>query len=130
MFSRLDLEERIKKLYEIDDITPMMKTQIDRFIRTDGMSYRDIARALAYFCVILGNKPELKFGIAIVPSVKEAANAYFDEKARQIKKQEADVARKKLKNDNNIIICKTVSTKRHKENKIDLSVITGEDTDE
>jgi len=128
MFSRLDLEEKIKEYFKIEEMTPLINHQIDKFIRTDGMDYKDIARALAYFCVIKGQSPEREMGIAIVPYIKDDATLYFDNLKKRIERQKKEVAeRQKKAMPDNVIVCNSIKKKRKIKSSIDLSKIGEEE---
>lgn len=70
--------------------SPMIISQVDKFVKQHGYSYKEIGRAVFYYFLIL-NRPFVKtYGIGIVPSVMQDANDYFEAKKREeenLKKQ-------------------------------------------
>ena len=85
-FTRLDLENKIKELFDMPSITPLIDNQITKLVREKRYSYQDIARAL-YFWRMEENQLLDNRGIAIVPYIMDRAKAFFNEKARQQQEQ-------------------------------------------
>lgn len=85
-FTRLDLENKIKELFDMPSITPLIDNQITKLVREKRYSYQDIARAL-YFWRMEENQLLDNRGIAIVPYIMDRAIAFFNEKARQQQEQ-------------------------------------------
>jgi len=65
----------------------MILRQINKYVNEHGWTYKDIARAFAYFVEIEGNKPDPRYGIAIVKFKMEEARKYYGELERQKNKQ-------------------------------------------
>lgn len=132
MFTKVDLEQKIKELFGITNIPNMISIQINKYARENGYSYKDMARALVYFYVIL-SKPVTKdktgnptYGIGIIPSVIEDSRKYFIEQERQIKAQQE--ASKRYDANSNIIICnKPITITPKNKRLIDIASIEEED---
>jgi len=89
--TRKDLEQLICELYDIENINSMIGSQITKFQKLHGYKEKDIARAVAYYVEVLGNVPDRRKGIGIVPFVMEEAQRYYNAQAveRARIKQEA-----------------------------------------
>jgi hypothetical protein len=85
-FTRLDLENKIKELFDMPKLTPLIDNQITKLVREKRYSYQDIARAL-YFWRMEENQMLDNRGIAIVPYIMDRAIAFFNEKAKQQQEQ-------------------------------------------
>ena len=48
-FTRLDLENKIKELFDMPKLTPLIDNQITKLVREKRYSYQDIARALYFW---------------------------------------------------------------------------------
>lgn len=126
-FTRRDLENKIKEIYGIDEITQLMDTQIMKYVR-DGHSFLDIARALVYFYAIQDGDLSKTRGIGIVPYVMADAKKYFATEAARVQ-QQIEQANKYNNNEiNHTIICKTkIKKPERKKPFIDLSGIEVDD---
>lgn len=71
-----NLEDYIKQIYGLDRISPLIRKQIDGYIK-DDMTYSGIMGSLYYFYGIKGNDPSRAKGIGIVPYVYQDAEDYF-----------------------------------------------------
>lgn len=72
------LEEYIKELYNIETITPLIKTQIKRYVSNEyNYTYSGIMGSLDYFYNIKKGDIHKTKGIGIVPYVYEEARDYF-----------------------------------------------------
>lgn len=108
-------------LFEIKQCPQQILGQIHRFTRERGYSYKDIARALAFYVEVDGGKLEPKYGIGIVPFVMERAQAYFRQLEREKEQQvKAAEAHKKDKHATTTINC-SVGAKKLKRKQIDIS---------
>jgi hypothetical protein len=123
-FTRSDLENKIKEIYDLDTIPYLINNQITKYIREYQWSYRDIARALYYFFVELGNDPKKSQGIGIVPYVMDDSRKYFADLERQqeLARQEASEMK-----DNPVIVikCTKPETGRKRKKLIHIEDITG-----
>ena len=72
------LEEYIKNLLELDDITVKIRKQINDYHTKQNYSYSGILRTLQYFYEIKGNSTDkANGGIGIVPYIYQEAYNYF-----------------------------------------------------
>lgn len=85
-FTRLDLENKIKELFDLESITPLIDNQITRLVREKRYSYQDIARALYYWRFEQDQNLDNR-GIAIVPFIMDEALAFFRNQAKQKQEQ-------------------------------------------
>lgn len=121
-FTRRNLEDKIKEIYGIDEITHLIDTQIMKYVR-DGLTFLDIARALAYYYVVQEGDLSKAKGIGIVPYVINDARKYFAQEAARVKAQ-LDHAEEYKNKSKNTIICKTkIKKPDRKKPFIDLSGI-------
>lgn len=75
---KIELEEYIKKLLNINSITPRIKKQIKQYIEEYDYSYSGIKKALVYFYEVRGNSTEkANEGIGIVSYVYKKAFDYY-----------------------------------------------------
>jgi hypothetical protein len=79
--TRKELEQLIAELYGVEAINSMIDAQITKFQKLHGYTEKDIARAVAYYVEVLGNVPDRRKGIGIVPFVMEEANRYYNAQA-------------------------------------------------
>ena len=79
--TRKELEQLIAELYGVEAINSMIEAQITKFQKLHGYTEKDIARAVAYYVEVLGNVPDRRKGIGIVPFVMEEANRYYNAQA-------------------------------------------------
>lgn len=122
-FTRLDLENKIKELFDMPSLTPLIDNQITKLVREKRYSYQEIARAL-YFWRMEENQMLDQRGIAIVPYIMDRAKAFFDEKAQLQKEQLEQIEQYEIKV---TVINKPVRRKKHTK-KIDITTIK-EDSD-
>lgn len=121
-FTRRNLEDKIKEIYGIDEISHLIDTQIMKYVR-DGYTFLDIARALAYYYVVQDGDVSKARGIGIVPYVMSDAKKYFAQEAARVK-QQLDQAEEHKNKAKNVIICKTkIKKPDRKKPFIDLSGI-------
>lgn len=128
-FTRLDLENKIKEIYGIDEISPVINNQITKYVQEKGYTFLDIARALVYHYIINDGDLRKSFGsIGIVPYVMKDAKAYFAREAARVQAQLEQVEKIKNEGRNYDIICKKKIKKiERKKPFIDLSSIKEED---
>lgn len=118
-----ELIDWICDLFQIEQCPQQILGQIHKFTRERGYSYKDIARALAFYVEVDGGKLEPKYGIGIVPFVMERAQAYF--KKLELEKEQQRRAAQTHKKENRVtttISC-TVNQKKPKRKQIDISQI-------
>ena len=83
-----ELEDLICELYEIDEVTGLIKNQISKFNKQHGYSFKDIGRAFYYYVVVLEKEARLEAGIGIVPYYMEQALKWFEQEKKRIEKLE------------------------------------------
>lgn len=71
------LEEYIKQIYRIQNLSPLMRQQIRRFHDECGMTYSGMAGTLVYFYQVLGNTTEKARGVGILEYVYLEAQQYY-----------------------------------------------------
>ena len=86
----MTLEELYELIEEIsgNKVSSLVSNQITRFFQ-EGYTYKEIARCVNYYYVILGNdisKIE-QYGICIIPYFRKSANAYYNKLKEQQEKQ-------------------------------------------
>lgn len=105
-----------------EECNAMILRQINKYVNEHGWSYKDIARAFAYYVEVQGNTPDPKYGIGIVRFVMDDARKYYDALQKQKEAQIKAANEQKNKEQNKIII--TVAPDRQKTIKkrnIDIS---------
>ncbi len=113
-----ELREIICDVLQIPKLNGMLEAQINRFVVELGLSYRDIAQALVFYFEVEKNVYDPKYGMGIVPHVKDRANAYFAKKRKEKEQQLQSVEDASNTPD---IILKVTNIKRRKEKpKIDI----------
>jgi hypothetical protein len=93
--NRKELETLICELYDIPNINSMIGSQITKFQKLHGYTEKDIARAVAYYVEVLGNVPDRRKGIGIVPFVMEEAQRYYN--AQAVERARLKVEAQKIK---------------------------------
>lgn len=88
--SKLELIELLTKL--LGTLPSMVLNQIDKYVK-EGLSYKDIARAVYYmFDIQKRDKATVaKYGIGLVPLISEEANKYYDTIKKQQEQQKKQV---------------------------------------
>jgi hypothetical protein len=113
-----ELREIICDVLQIPKLNGMLEAQINRFVVELGLSYRDIAQALVFYIEVEKNVYDPKYGMGIVPHIKDRANAYFAQKRKEKQKQLDSVKEANKQTD---IILKVNKISRRKEKpKIDI----------
>ena len=87
------LEDYIKKLFNIPYVDPMIKKQINKYITEYNYTYSGMQKALHYFYVIKGNDiAKANGGLGIIPYIyQKAYNYYYDLWVAQQKNQNIQV---------------------------------------
>lgn len=70
------LEDYIKQVYGMDRISPLIRKQIDSYIK-DDMTYSGMLGSLYYFYGVKGNDSAKAKGIGIIPYIYQEAEEYF-----------------------------------------------------
>jgi len=129
-YVKADLYELIKDLFHITAIPPMIQKQVNNYILDYNMSFKEIARCLVYWVEVRHEKMDIKYGIGIVPNIREDAAKYFQklelQKAAQQKEAEKAV---ELENNNIIFNIKSVKSQKRKPTQLDLNEINLGDDD-
>lgn len=101
-----ELEKLLLEIFEINELTPIIKRQINRFVLEDGMSWLEIARCVSWQMDNNNGKYNAAYGIAFVPNVRAQAKRYFEELARKKEEQEKEAKNIVDKDNNRKIIIK------------------------
>ena len=119
--TKKELREILCDTLGIEETTPIIEKQINKYVVELGLSYKQIAQALAFYIEIEKGNYDPKYGIGILPYVYERANKFFDKKREEIKKQIQSVEESKKQPD---IILKVLKIrKRRRLSKIDINEI-------
>lgn len=113
-----ELREVICDVLKIPKLNGMLEAQINRFVIELGLNYKEIAQALVFYIEVEGNTYDPKYGIGIVPHVKDRANAYFAKKRKE-KQQQIQSVTEANKNPDIILRVKNIK-RRKKQPKIDI----------
>lgn len=100
----------------------MILRQINKYVNEHGWSYKDIARAFAYYVEVQGNTPDPKYGIGIVRFVMDEARKYYETLQKQKEAQIKAANEQKNSEQSKIVI--TVAPGRDKtirKRSIDIS---------
>ena len=124
VFTRRDLEKKIKEIFGITEIPSLIDSQITKYVNSKGYTFLDIARALAYHVVVNQATMDPKYGIAIVPYVMNDAKKYFEQEAARVQEQMLQAQKVLEEGRTYDIICKE-KIKKPQRNKpfIDISSI-------
>ena len=85
----------ICQLLNIDKCTQQILSQINKYVTEHGWSYKEIARALAYYIEVEGGKWEQKYGIAIVKFKIDEARKHYNKIAKQRLEEQQRIERAK-----------------------------------
>lgn len=121
-FTRKDLEDKIKEIYQIDKLSPLIESQITKFVREHKYKYLDIARALYYFYVEKNGDITKSKGIGIVPYVIEESKEFFIQKELEIKRKKEEILQRQNKQQI-VIKCNKIEKSRRKIKTIDIQSI-------
>lgn len=128
VFTRQDLENKIKEIFGITELTHLIDAQITKFVNKNGFTFLEIGRALAYHFVILDNEVKPEYGIGIVPYVMNDARKYFEQQAAMVQSQILQAQKIKEEGRNYDIICKNKLKKTERPKPfIDISSIKEDD---
>jgi hypothetical protein len=121
-FTRENLEDKIKEIYQIDKLSPLIESQITKFVRERRYKYLDIARALYYFYVEQDGDLSKAKGIGIVPYIMEESKEFFLKKEQELQRKKEEIA--KQQNSQKIVIkCEKIGKSRRKQKMIDIQSI-------
>jgi hypothetical protein len=121
-FTRENLEDKIKEIYQIDKLSPLIESQITKFVRERRYKYLDIARALYYFYIEQDGDLSKAKGIGIVPYIMEESKEFFLKKEQELKRKKEEIA--KQQNSQKIVIkCNKIEKSRRKQKMIDIQSI-------
>lgn len=121
-FTRQDLEEKIKEIYQIDKLSPLIDSQITKFVRERKYKYLEIARALYYFYVEQDGDLTKAKGIGIVPYVMEESKEFFAKKEAELERQRVEIAQQQNKQ-KLVIKCNKIEKNKRKLKTIDIQSI-------
>ena len=122
-----ELEQLLLEIFEINELTPVITRQLNKYALEYNMSWLEIARCVSWQMDSNGGKYNPAFGIGFVPNVRVEAKAYFEELARKKAEQEkeAKILAEKEKSTKVIIKAKNMSkwNKLRKPKLIDVNTI-------
>lgn len=121
-FTRVDLEEKIKEIYGIDKLTPLIEKQITSLVMERKYKYKDIARALYYFYIEKEGDLSKARGIGIVPYVMEESVMFFRKKEMELEKQKQEAANQK-QSEQLVITCNKIGKQKRKKKIINIQNI-------
>lgn len=75
--TRKELEQHICSTLNISSLTPIINSQISKFVAERGLDYDTIARAVSYYMEVEKTPYQAKFGIGLIPYMVDKANAYY-----------------------------------------------------
>lgn len=75
--SKQVLYDYICQLFGIKELSPFLTAQLLKFEKDYSMTYDGMWFSLKYYFEILGNKPDIKKGIGIVPYVYDEAKKFY-----------------------------------------------------
>ena len=114
-FSRIDLENMIKDILQVNELNETIKRQILEMRLNYNMTYKEIGRCISYFCDNLGGKISPIYGISIVRNVREQADKYFKQLELDQLKRRAEAEKLVKYQDNNIIF--NIKSLKHEKRK-------------
>lgn len=123
-YTKEQLDQLIKELFGITQITPTIQKQIANYVLAYDMSFKEIARCLVYYVEVEHGQLKPQYGIAIVLSVREHADKYFKKLELDQQKQKQESEKIKEYQENNVVfhIGALPETKR-KAKQFDISEI-------
>lgn len=120
--TKIELMKFICELYGFKDCPFAIQKQINKQVTEHGYSYKEIARALAFYVEIKKGQLEQKYGIAIVPYVMDEARRYYAKLEQQINEQKQQAEQTKAnKKEQRIIKCDVIKSSGAKKHQIDLN---------
>lgn len=120
--TKQELCKIICQLMGCEECNAMILRQINKYVNEHGWSYKDIARAFAYYVEVQGNTPDPKYGIGIVRFVMDDARKYYETLQKQKEAQIQAAKETKAQEQNKVII--TAAPERRKtirKRSIDIS---------
>lgn len=75
--TKKELEQHICSTLNISSLTPIISSQITKFVVERGLNYDTIARAVSYYMEVEKTPYQAKFGIGLIPYMVDKANAYY-----------------------------------------------------
>ena len=120
--TKQELCKIICQLMGCEECNAMILRQINKYVNEHGWSYKDIARAFAYYVEVQGNTPDPKYGIGIVRFVMDDARKYYETLQKQ-KEAQIQAAKETAKQEQNKVII-TAAPERKKtirKRNIDIS---------
>ena len=75
--TKKELEQHICSTLNISSLTPIISSQITKFVVERGLNYDTIARAVSYYMEVKKTPYQAKFGIGLIPYMVDKANAYY-----------------------------------------------------
>lgn len=111
-YTKKDLFDLICEIMEIQEVTPMIIRQVNRFVLEYDMSFKDIARCIVYYTDVKGGVLDTMYGLGIVPNIREQAAKYFKQLELDQQKQLAQAQKIVEYQDNNIIF--NIGSLKHK----------------
>lgn len=112
--NKKELEEVICEIMDLPKINQMIETQISKFIKQHGYTYKEIGRAVYFYFEVLGNPVKKEMGIGIVPFVMDQAKAYFYKKEQEEKERQrqGNILKKSNNEDRRTILVEPVRKPR------------------
>lgn len=129
-YTKAELYELIKDLFGVTTVPPMIQKQINNYILDYNMNFKEIARCLVYWVEVQHQKLDIKYGIGIVPNIRENAAKYFKDLEIQKQQQQKEAEKAvELENNNIIFNIKSVKSQKRKPQQLDLNEIKLGDDD-
>ena len=120
--TKQELCKIICQLLGCEECNAMILRQINKYVNEHGWSYKDIARAFAYYVEVQGNTPDPKYGIGIVRFVMDDAKKYYETLQKQKEAQIQAANETKKQEQNKVIITATIECKKTiRKRSIDIS---------
>lgn len=111
-YTKDDLFQLVREVMGIQEITPMILKQINRFVLLENMTFRDIARCIVWYIEVAGGTFQPMYGLGMIPNIKEQAMKYFKQLELDQQKQLAQAQKIVEYQDNNIIF--NIGSLKHK----------------
>ncbi len=129
-FTRSDLDELIKELFGIAQVTPMIQRQINNYVIEYRMTFKEIARCLVYYVEVEKGQLKLQYGIAVAVNLREPAAKYFKQLELDQQRQARESEKVKEYQDNNVIFqIKPQPSRKRQPKQFDISEINVEGED-
>ena len=111
-YTKDDLFQLVREVMGIQEITPMILKQINRFVLLENMNFKDIARCIVWYTEVAGGTFQPMYGLGMIPNIKEQAMKYFKQLELDQQKQLAQAQKIVEYQDNNIIF--NIGSLKHK----------------